>query len=101
MSERAPRSGRSRRRFTVDSLFSDTRPQATGVTDLTNAKEIELGRIQPDPEQPRRTFDDERLEELRDSIRAEGVLQPIVVRYDTERDVYVIVHGERRWRASK
>ncbi len=101
MTERAPKSGRSRRRFTVDALFSDTRPQATGVTDLVNAKEIELGRIEPDPEQPRRTFDDERLEELRDSIKAEGVLQPIVVRYDQDRDTYVIVHGERRWRASK
>ncbi|HWV23390.1 MAG TPA: ParB/RepB/Spo0J family partition protein [Thermomicrobiales bacterium] len=101
MSDDTKRSGRSRRRFTVDALFSDTRPQATGVTDLANAKEIELTRIEPDPEQPRRTFDDERLEELRDSILAEGVLQPIVVRYDESRDIYVIVHGERRWRASR
>lgn len=101
MSETPKGSGRSRRRFTVDALFSDTRPQATGVTDLANAKEIELTRIEPDPDQPRRTFDDERLEELRDSILAEGVLQPIVVRYDERRDTYIIVHGERRWRASK
>lgn len=101
MSDTPKRSGRSRRRFTVDALFSDTRPQATGVTDLANAREIELTRIEPDPEQPRRTFDDERLEELRDSIRAEGVLQPIVVRYDESRDIYVIVHGERRWRAAR
>lgn len=101
MSDMPKRTGRSRRRFTVDALFSDTRPQATGVTDLTNAKTIDLARIEPDPEQPRRTFDDDRLEELRDSILAEGVLQPIVVRYDESRDVYVIVHGERRWRASK
>lgn len=101
MSESTPRAGRSRRRFTVDALFSDTRPQASGVTDLVNAKEIDLARIEPDPDQPRRSFDDERLEELRDSIAAEGVLQPIVVRYDAGRDVYVIVHGERRWRASK
>jgi ParB family chromosome partitioning protein len=98
MTERA---GRARRRFTVDALFSDTRPQAVGVTDLTDAKEIQLARIEPDPEQPRRTFDAERLEELADSIRSEGVLQPIVVRYEPGRDVYVIVHGERRWRASK
>lgn len=101
MTERTERAGRSRRRFTVDSLFSDTRPQATGVTDLADAKEIELRRIEPDPDQPRRTFDEERLEELADSIRTEGVLQPIVVRYDEPRDVYIIVHGERRWRASK
>lgn len=100
MSDDTPRSGRSRRRFTVDALFSDTRPQATGVTDLANAKEIELGRIEPDPDQPRQTFDQERLEELRDSIIAEGVLQPIVVRYDADRDIYIIIHGERRWRAA-
>lgn len=101
MTDPTERPGRSRRRFTVDALFSDTRPQAVGVTDLTDARIIELRRIEPDPEQPRRTFDDERLEELAASIRAEGVLQPIVVRYDQPHDIYVIVHGERRWRASK
>ncbi len=101
MTDKAARPGRSRRRFTVDALFTDTRPQATGVTDLVNAKEIELGRIEPDPDQPRTVFDEERLEELAASIRLEGVLQPIVVRYDGARDVYVIVHGERRWRASQ
>jgi len=101
MSDTTPRPGRSRRRFTVDALFSDTRPQATGVTDLTNAKEIELDRIEPDPDQPRQTFDQDRLEELRDSILAEGILQPIAVRYEAARDIYVIIHGERRWRAAR
>jgi ParB family chromosome partitioning protein len=100
MTEQTRKPGRSRRRFTVDALFTDTRAQASGVTDLANAKEIELRRIEPDPDQPRRTFDEEKLEELAASIRAEGVLQPIVVRYDEARDVYIIVHGERRWRAS-
>ena len=101
MAERTERPGRARRRFTVDALFSDTRPQAVGVTDLADAKEIQLSRIEPDPQQPRRTFDEERLEELTNSIRSEGVLQPIVVRYDRDRDVYVIIHGERRWRAAQ
>ena len=91
---------RRSRRFSVDDLFADTRPQATGVQDLADAREIELTRIEPDPDQPRRTFDEDRLEELAASIRAEGVLQPIVVRYDNDRDVYVVLHGERRWRAS-
>lgn len=90
-----------RRRFTVDSLFADTRPQAVGVSDLVEAKEIRLDRIRPDPSQPRQTFDEEKLEELAASIRLEGVLQPIVVRYEPGRDVYIVVHGERRWRASK
>jgi len=92
---------RRRRKFTVDALFTDHRPQAVGVEDLPTAKEIRLDRIVPDPDQPRRTFDPVRLEELAASIAIEGVLQPIVVRYDAERDVYVIVHGERRWRASQ
>ena len=91
----------SRRRFTVDALFTDGRPQAAGVSDLPTAKEIRLDRIVPDPAQPRRTFDPARLEELAASITLEGVLQPIVVRYDEGDDIYVIVHGERRWRASK
>jgi ParB family chromosome partitioning protein len=90
-----------RRRFTVDALFVDHRPQAVGVTDLASAKEIRLERIVPDPTQPRRSFDPGRLEELAASIRLEGVLQPIVVRYDAGSDVYVVVHGERRLRASR
>lgn len=97
MSDRPRRS----RRFSVDDLFTDTRPQATGVADLTAAKIIDLDRIEPDPDQPRHHFDENRLAELADAIRLEGVLQPIVVRYDSRRDIYVIVHGERRWRASK
>ena len=96
-----PVSAPKRKRFSLDDLLGDTRPQAAGVTDLPTAKEIRLDRIVGDPAQPRRTFDPDKLEELTASIRAEGVLQPVVVRYDTERDTYVIVHGERRWRAAK
>jgi ParB family chromosome partitioning protein len=92
---------KGRRRFTVDALFTDHRPQAVGVEDLPTAKEIRLERIEADPEQPRRTFDPDRLEELAASIRREGILQPIAVRYDHDRDVYVVVHGERRLRAAR
>ena len=97
----ADRGAARRRRFTVDSLFTDTRPQAVGVTDLVEAKQIQLERIRSDPSQPRQTFDEEKLEELAASIRLEGVLQPIVVRYEAGRDIYIIVQGERRWRASR
>ncbi len=97
----ADRGAARRRRFTVDSLFTDTRPQAVGVTDLVEAKQIQLERIRSDPSQPRQTFDEEKLEELAASIRLEGVLQPIVVRYESGRDIYIIVQGERRWRASR
>jgi ParB family chromosome partitioning protein len=90
-----------KRRFTVESLFTDTRPQAAGVAELPGSSLIAIDRIDPDPDQPRRTFDQDRLEELAASIQIEGVLQPIVVRYDAERDRYIVVHGERRWRASR
>src|SRR3954466_7392178 len=96
-----PIPAKGRRRFTVDALFTDHRPQAVGVEDLPTAKEIRLERIEADPEQPRRTFDPDRLEELTASIRREGILQPIAVRYDADRDVYVVVHGERRLRAAR
>jgi ParB family chromosome partitioning protein len=96
-----PASNKGRRRFTVDALFTDHRPQAVGVEDLPTAKEIRLERIVADPDQPRRTFDPERLAELTASVLREGILQPIAVRYDVERDVYVVIHGERRLRAAR
>jgi ParB family chromosome partitioning protein len=99
--EEGQRTTRGRRRFTVDALFTDHRPQAVGVEDLPTAKEIRLERIEPDPDQPRRTFDPERLAELTASIVREGILQPIAVRYDVDRDVYVVLHGERRLRAAR
>lgn len=92
---------KARRRFTVDALFADHRPQAVGVAEMPTAKEIRLERIEADPDQPRRTFDPEKLDELAESIRREGILQPIAVRYDDARDVYVVLHGERRWRAAR
>jgi ParB family transcriptional regulator, chromosome partitioning protein len=93
--------GKGRRKFTVDALFEDTSPRAVGVRDLFDAKEINVDRIVPDPEQPRQTFDEDTLGELADSIRQEGMLQPIAVRYDESEDRYVIVHGDRRWRAAR
>ncbi|MFO7724486.1 MAG: ParB/RepB/Spo0J family partition protein [Oceanipulchritudo sp.] len=59
--------------------------------------EIPTGRIVPNPHQPRREFREESLKELAESIRAEGLLQPVVVR--KRDDVYELVAGERRWRA--
>lgn len=92
---------KGRRKFTVDALFQDTSPRAAGVRDLIDAKEINLDRIAPDPDQPRQTFDEDALEELATSIRQEGVLQPIAVRYEESSDQYIILHGERRWRAAQ
>lgn len=63
------------------------------------ALELELTAIEPNPFQPRKSMDPSGLEELRDSIAAHGVLQPIVVRELEGR--YQLVSGERRWRASR
>jgi ParB family chromosome partitioning protein len=62
-------------------------------------REIEVSRIRRNPNQPRVQFDERALEELADSIRERGVLQPILLRADG--DSYMIVAGERRWRAAQ
>ena len=62
-------------------------------------REVEVSRIRPNPNQPRIQFDEQALEELADSIRERGVLQPILLRSDG--DGYMIVAGERRWRAAQ
>lgn len=60
---------------------------------------ISIDKVMPDPDQPRKTFEEEALVELSVSIMNHGVLMPILVR--EHEDKYVIVAGERRWRASK
>ncbi|GAC1436682.1 MAG: hypothetical protein NVSMB65_10740 [Chloroflexota bacterium] len=71
-----------------------------GVRALENARIVPIGRVQPDPEQPRRSFDDASLNELATSIRAEGILQPLWVQYRYAEDDYMIISGERRYRAA-
>ena len=61
--------------------------------------EVDLDLLGPNPYQPRLVFDDERLEELAQSIKANGVIQPILVRRREGR--YEIIAGERRWRAAQ
>lgn len=69
------------------------------IDEREQIKEIELGRIRPNPYQPRKQFHEEHLEELMASIKEHGVIQPIIVRESL--NSYEIVAGERRWRASK
>lgn len=61
--------------------------------------EISIAKVTPNPHQPRREFDENKLRELAESIRAEGLLQPIVVRKMDEG--FQIIAGERRWRACR
>ncbi|WP_010051884.1 ParB/RepB/Spo0J family partition protein [Carnobacterium maltaromaticum] len=84
----------------IDALFGDY--SELDEIDVTNemVKEIPLEEIRPNPYQPRKTFDEEALNELADSIRQSGVFQPIIVRESTIKG-YEIIAGERRFRASK
>ncbi len=69
------------------------------VEDNENLKTLKITDVEPNRDQPRKTFNQESLEELADSIKTYGVIQPIVV---TKKDgYYAIVAGERRWRAAK
>lgn len=72
----------------------------TDDDDRVAFKEIPLGKIQPNPKQPRRDFDEDELDELAESIRAFGVLQPVVVR-PLKAGTYELIMGERRLRASE
>ena len=72
-------------------------PEASGRRD--SVREIEVGRIRPNPSQPRQQFDEDALAELAESIRERGVLQPILVR--PVDDGYELIAGERRWRAAQ
>lgn len=81
----------------LDSLISMGDIQTGGSSAIN---EIEVDLIFPNPEQPRRTFDEETLEELAASIRELGVIQPLSLR-DAGDGTYQIIAGERRWRAAK
>jgi len=69
-----------------------------GAPSRGGVREIEIGRIWPNPNQPRQQFSDESLDELANSISQRGVLQPILLRPNGED--YQIIAGERRWRAA-
>ena len=82
----------------LESLFEDAAP--VFESEHAAVETLPLREIEPDPDQPRKTFDDETLAELSASIAEHGLLQPIAVRPKPSGG-YLIVAGERRWRASR
>ncbi len=98
MADRRDRRGLGRG---LSALMADVRPDrgdAQPRADLT----VPVERVVPNPDQPRRRFAAEALEELAESIRARGVIQPLIVRPHPDADgTYQIVAGERRWRAAQ
>ena len=81
----------------LDALIDTTHISTAGSSSIS---EIALDKIYPNPDQPRRTFDEEALEELAQSIKDHGVISPITLRKDAS-NRYMIIAGERRFRASK
>ncbi|WP_435143785.1 ParB/RepB/Spo0J family partition protein [Faecalibacterium prausnitzii] len=81
----------------LESLFEDAAPSFESDTRI---EMLPLREVEPEPGQPRKTFDDETLAELSASIAEHGLLQPIAVRPKPSGG-YLIVAGERRWRASR
>ena len=78
----------------LDSLFADTESWGTSI------QEIPVGDLDPNPEQPRKSFSAESIAQLADSIREQGVLQPLLV-VSTGDGRYRIIAGERRYRAGR
>jgi ParB family transcriptional regulator, chromosome partitioning protein len=83
----------------LSALIPVAPPQSVHITTSNDPKtEVDIDRISPSPFQPRRAFDEIKLEELATSIRNQGIIQPLVVRPKGAR--FELIAGERRWRAA-
>lgn len=74
-------------------------PEDLEKEDYEKIHEIDIDLISPNPNQPRKVFEQDKLDELTESIKKYGVIQPIILRKEGE--LYTIIAGERRWRACK
>ena len=81
----------------LDALLSTEDVRTQGSSSIS---EVDINDIKANPNQPRREFDEQALQELADSIREIGIIQPITLR-DMGDGTYIIIAGERRWRASQ
>jgi ParB family chromosome partitioning protein len=82
-------------------LIGDDVTEEALVQDVRSLRHLPIETIAPNPNNPRRTFDDAALDELAQSIREKGLLQPLVVRPRADGQGHEIVAGERRWRAAQ
>lgn len=83
----------------LDAIFG-SEPVDVKLKPMSQMTEIEIADIIPNPTQPRKQFDEEALDELADSIRQLGVIQPVTVK-KTADGKYILISGERRWRAAQ
>ncbi len=85
----------------LDALFGGTAPKQEPQTEQSAVNLMPITALRPNPNQPRRHFDDAALRELADSIKSQGIIQPLLVRPQAGDNTYQIVAGERRWRAAQ
>lgn len=88
----------------LSSLMSDvnTPPSSGSAMSTAGERTLPIDQVYPNPDQPRRTFDDQALEDLTASIAEKGIIQPLIVRAKASRNgTHEIVAGERRWRAAQ
>lgn len=94
--------GRSRLGRGLAALIGDVGEESAAVDRVRSTRKVPIEFLRANPRNPRRIFRDEDLQELADSIRERGIIQPIVVRAVAGAvDAYEIVAGERRWRAAQ
>jgi ParB family chromosome partitioning protein len=86
----------------LSSLMGDTETVQTKNTNVGQETKIPIANLKPSPSQPRRLFNKNSINELADSIKAKGLVQPLVVRPSpSDSNSYEIIAGERRWRAAQ
>jgi ParB family transcriptional regulator, chromosome partitioning protein len=87
----------------LSALMADVGPAVAAPTVAPRAEQvIAIERITPNPDQPRRSFAEDALEDLANSIREKGIIQPLILRVDPRNSQgFQIVAGERRWRAAQ
>ena len=86
----------------LSSLMGDTETVQTKNTNVGQETKIPIANLKPSPSQPRRLFNKNSINELADSIKAKGLVQPLVVRPSpSDANSYEIIAGERRWRAAQ
>jgi ParB family chromosome partitioning protein len=86
----------------LSSLMGDTKNISIQNETLNQETKISISNLKPSPSQPRRLFDKNSINELAESIKSKGLVQPILVRPSpTESGTYEIIAGERRWRAAQ
>ena len=86
----------------LSSLMGDTNINSTDTVAKSSEVTISIAALKPSPSQPRRLFDKNSINELAESIKSKGLVQPILVRPSkTDENSYEIIAGERRWRAAQ